>query len=68
MWLWDTNNINFILGYKSTTVMEWLIDQKTQNSNPQMKVNAHENKEGLTGLVTSFVRILLNERKREEYE
>jgi len=48
--------------------MEWLIDQKTQNSNPQMKVNAHENKEGLTGLVTSFVRILLNERKREEYE
>jgi len=44
MWLWDMNNINFIPGYKkyhtwSTTdfyislAMEWLIDQKTQNSN-----------------------------------
>jgi hypothetical protein len=46
--------------------MERLIDQKTKKLNPHEKVNAHENKEGLTGLVTSSVGILLNERKREE--
>jgi len=44
--------------------MERLIDQKTKKSSPQEKVNAHENKEGLKGLVTSFVGILLNERRK----
>jgi hypothetical protein len=48
MWLWDINNINFIPGYKkyhswSTTDfyisldMEWLINQKPQNSNLKWK-------------------------------
>jgi len=55
MWLWDINNITFIVGYKKyhscskmdffiTLVMEQLIDQKTQKSNRQEKVNAYENK------------------------
>jgi hypothetical protein len=46
MWLWDINNINFILEYKKchgwstmdffiSLAMEWLIDQKTQKSNPK---------------------------------
>jgi len=55
MWLWDINNITFIVGYKKyhscsnmdfliNFVMERLIDQKMHKSNPQEKVNAHENK------------------------
>jgi len=55
MWLWDINNNNFILGYKTyhscLTIdflirvnMEWLVDQKTHNSKPQEKIYANENK------------------------
>jgi hypothetical protein len=44
MWLWDINNINFIVGYKKdhsfstkeffiSLAMGYLIDQETQNSN-----------------------------------
>jgi len=55
MWLWEKNNFNFILGYKKyhscstmdffiNIVMEQLIDQKTQNSNLEEKVNIHEKK------------------------
>jgi hypothetical protein len=55
MWLWDINNINFIVGYKKyhscsnkdffiNLPMDPLIHQKTQKSNRQEKVNAHQNK------------------------
>ena len=55
MWLWDINNINFILGYKkyysrSTMDFFYQLSQGTVNRQehpelkPQKKVNAHENK------------------------
>jgi len=55
MWLWDTNNINFIKGYKKyhrwltmdffiSLAMEQFIDQKTHKSNPQEKVNIRDKK------------------------